>query len=99
MPAGNHGNPAALRLYFGQQRRLLLRRPMPAALNDNLAIHRNDPFWTVQKDKASLSAPAPTMTIRSVQTGRLRRRASRVNNNITSGRRRGGPSIRERQNR
>ncbi len=42
MPASNHRNPAALRLYFGQQRRLFLRRPLPPALNDNLAIYSKE---------------------------------------------------------
>jgi hypothetical protein len=34
---------AALRLHFGHQRRLFLRRPLPAALNNDLAIHSNRP--------------------------------------------------------
>ena len=78
MPASNHRNPAALRLYFGQQRRLFLRRPLPPALNDNLAIYSKDFFRTVQKESASLSAIAPTTTIRSVQTGRLPRKPRRA---------------------
>ena len=72
MSASNHRNPAVLRLHFGQQRRPFLRHPPPAALNDNLAIHSKDSFWTVLKESASLSALAPTTTIRAVQTGRLR---------------------------
>ena len=29
----------------------MLRAPLPTTLNHNLAIHSNDSFWTVQKDK------------------------------------------------
>ena len=71
MSAGNHRNLAALRLYLGYQRCLLLRGPLPTALNDNLAIHSKNSFWTVQKDQASLSASASTTPCRPVQTGRL----------------------------
>jgi hypothetical protein len=71
VPAGNHRNLAALGLYLGYQRRLLLRGPLPTELNDNLAIHSKDSFWTLQKDQASLSALAPTTRRRPVQTGRL----------------------------
>ena len=41
------------------------------ALNDNLAIHSKDPFWTLPKDQASLNALARTTRRRPVQTGRL----------------------------
>jgi hypothetical protein len=50
---------------------LPLRAPLPAALNYNLAIHSKDSFWTLQKDQASLSAPASTTRRSPVQTGRL----------------------------
>jgi len=53
---GQPPKPAALRLYLGYQRRLLLRGPLPTALNDNLATHSKDSFWSPQKDQASLSA-------------------------------------------
>jgi hypothetical protein len=38
---------AALGLYFGDQRRLLLRGPLPPALNNDFAIHSQDSFWTL----------------------------------------------------
>ena len=41
------------------------------ALNDNLAIHSKDSFWTLPKDQASLNALARTTRRRPVQTGRL----------------------------
>jgi hypothetical protein len=50
----------------------MLRAPLPTTLNDNLAIHSNASFWTVQRDQASLSAVLPTTPRRPVQTGRLR---------------------------
>src|SRR5215469_13796036 len=53
VPADNHRNLATLRLDLGYQRRLLLRGPLPTALNDNLAIHSKDSFWTVQKELRS----------------------------------------------
>jgi hypothetical protein len=49
----------------------MLRAPLPTTLNNYLAIHSNDSFWTVQKDQASLSAVLPTTPRRPVQTGRL----------------------------
>jgi hypothetical protein len=49
----------------------LLRGPLSAPLNYNLAIHSKDSFWTVQKDQASLSAVATTTRRRSVETERL----------------------------
>jgi hypothetical protein len=70
--AGNNRNPAALGIHFSHQRHLLLRRPLPAARNNNLAIDSKNSFWTVQKDSVSLSAFFPTTHRRPVQTGRLR---------------------------
>jgi hypothetical protein len=61
----------ALGLHFSHQRRLGLRRPLPAALNHDLAIHSKYSFWTVQKDPASLSTLLSTTAGRPVQTGRL----------------------------
>src|SRR5690348_969631 len=52
----------------------MLRAPLPTTLNYNLAIHSTVSFWTVQKDQASLNAPASTTRPTPVQTGRLRRR-------------------------
>jgi hypothetical protein len=71
VPLGNNQNLTALGLYFGHQRRLGLRRPLPAALNHDLAIHSKHSFWTVQKDPASLSTLLSTTAGRPVQTGRL----------------------------
>ena len=75
MPLGNHRNLTALGVHFGHQRRLGLRRPLPAALNHDLAIHSKHSFWTVQKVPASLSTLLSTTGGRPVQTGRLRGKA------------------------
>ena len=76
VPLGNNQNLTALGLHFGHQRRLGLRRPLPAALNHDLAIHSKHSFWIVQKDPASLSTLLSTTAGRPVQTGRLRRAGS-----------------------
>jgi hypothetical protein len=74
VPLGNDRNLTALGLHFGHQRRFGLRRPLPTALNHDLAIHSKHSFWTVQKDPASLSTLLSTTAGRPVQTGRLRTR-------------------------
>jgi hypothetical protein len=40
----------------------------------SIAIHSKHSFWTLQKDQASLSAPASTTRRRPVQIGRLQAR-------------------------
>jgi len=74
VPAGNHGNLAARRLHLGQQRRLLLRRPLPATLGprNNLAVHSTGLLLYVQKDPVSPGALPLATPVRPVQTGRLR---------------------------
>src|SRR5438105_1230707 len=72
VPLGNDRNLTALGLHFGHQRRLFLRRPLPAARNHDLAIHSTHSFWTVQKDLASPSTLLSATASRPVQTGRLR---------------------------
>jgi hypothetical protein len=76
VPLGNHRNLTALGLHFSHQRRLGLRRPLPAALNHDLAIHSKHSFWIVQKDPASLSTLLSTTAGRPVQTGRLCKKSS-----------------------
>jgi hypothetical protein len=66
VPLGNDRSVTALGLHFGHQRRLLLRRPLPAALNHDLAIHSKHSFWTVQKGPASLSTLLSTTVERPV---------------------------------
>src|ERR1700730_14065147 len=78
VPLGNNQNLTALGLHFSHQRRLGLRRPLPAALNHDLAIHSKHSFWTVQKDPASLRTLLSTTAGRPVQTGRLRAKDNRM---------------------
>jgi hypothetical protein len=64
--AGQRPKPDRPGLHFGHQRRVLLRRPLPAALNHDLAIHSKQSFWPVQKGPASLSTPLSTTADRPV---------------------------------
>jgi hypothetical protein len=84
VPLGNDRNLTALGLRFGHQRRLFLRRPLPAALNHDLAIHSKHSFWSVQKDSASPSTLLSATAGRPVQTGRLlgERGGRRINKNL-----------------
>ena len=69
----NHRNLAARRLYLGQQRRFLLRRPLPATLDprNNLAVHSTGLLRYLQKDPASPRALPLATPVWPVQTGRL----------------------------
>src|SRR5205814_5821244 len=64
----------ALGLHLGHQRRLFLRRPLPAALNHDLVIQSKHSFWTIQKDPASLSTLPSTTADRPVD-----RKSTRLN--------------------
>jgi hypothetical protein len=71
VPAGNYRDPAALPFHFGHQRRLLLRRPLPAALDNDLPIHSKDLPLDCPEGQSFPQRARSDYTRRTVQTGRL----------------------------